>query len=207
MMKKIFAVSAILIVLIFGGVLYMLNVQKSSTGLDAKEEKIIKHGFRLLEEQIGTYIKENYSGISKIEFSPIFIQGGKDNPPFTADVLPVIYDDEGNRAVLGGQIGKNGYPAYGLLTDLRLDFDHNDNEIIELEDSAKGLGIEIDLSNAKTLPQTEKNKAELDGTDENIAALVDTKKLKNVSKNKEGSPKAEIVYNLEIKRGEYWKWH
>ena len=37
MMKKIFAVSAILIVLIFGGVLYMLNVQKSSTGLDAKE--------------------------------------------------------------------------------------------------------------------------------------------------------------------------
>ena len=150
MMKKIFAVSAILIVLIFGGVLYMLNVQKSSTGLDAKEEKIIKHGFRLLEEQIGTYIKENYSGISKIEFSPIFIQGGKDNPPFTADVLPVIY---------------------------------------------------------KTLPETAKIKAELDGTDENIAALVDTKKLKNVSKNKEGSPKAEIVYNLEIKRGEYWKWH
>ena len=207
MMKKIFAVSAILIVLIFGGVLYMLNVQKSSTGLDAKEEKIIKHGFRLLEEQIGTYIKENYSGISKIEFSPIFIQGGKDNPPFTADVLPVIYDDEGNRAVLGGQIGKNGYPAYGLLTDLRLDFDHNDNEIIELEDSAKGLGIEIDVSNAKTLPETAKIKAELDGTDENIAALVDTKKLKNIKKNEEGSPKAEIVYNLEIKRGEYWKWH
>ena len=53
--------------------------------------------FCLLEEQIGTYIKENYSGITKIEFSPIFIQGGKDNPPFTVDVLPVIYDKEGNR--------------------------------------------------------------------------------------------------------------
>ncbi|KXT72792.1 hypothetical protein SGODD07_00600 [Streptococcus gordonii] len=184
MKKKIFAVSAILIVLISGGVLYMLNVQKSSTGLDAKEEKIIKHGFRLLEEQLGTYIKENYSGISKIEFSPIFIQGGKENPPFTADVLPVIYDEEGNRAVLGGQIGKTGYPSYGLLTDLRLDFDHNDNEIIELEDSAKGLGIEVDVSNAKTLPEKAKIKAELDGTDENIAALVDTKKLKNVRKTK-----------------------
>ena len=207
MMKKIFVIGAVLIVLISGGVLYMLNVQKSSTGLEAKEEKIIKHGFRLLEEQIGTYIKENYSGISKIEFSPIFIQGGKDNPPFTAHVLPVIYDEEGNRAVLGGQFGKNGYPAYGLVTDLRLDFDHNDNEIIELENSAKGLGVEIDVSNAKTLPNKAKIKTDIKPIDENIVALVDTKKLKNIRKNKERNPKAKIVYNLEIKRGEYWKWH
>lgn len=207
MKKKIFTISAVLIVLISGGVLYMLNVQKSSTGLDAKEEKIIKHGFRLFEEQIGTYIKENHSGISKIEFSPIFIQGGKDNPPFTAHVLPVIYDEEGNRAVLGGQFGKTGYPAYGLSSDLRLDFDYNDNEIIELGNSAKGLGVEIDVSNIKTLPDDAKIKTAIKPIDENIAALVDTKKLKNVRKTKEGSPKVEIVYNLEIKRGEYWKWH
>jgi len=207
MKKKIFTISAVLIVLISGGVLYMLNVQKSSTGLDAKEEKIIKHGFRLFEEQIGTYIKENHSGISKIEFSPIFIQGGKDNPPFTAHVLPVIYDEEGNRAVLGGQFGKTGYPAYGLSSDLRLDFDYNDNEIIELGNSAKGLGVEIDVSNVKTLPDDAKIKTAIKPIDENIAALVDTKKLKNVRKTKEGSPKVEIVYNLEIKRGEYWKWH
>ena len=207
MKKKIFTISAVLIVLISGGVLYMLNVQKSSTGLDAKEEKIIKHGFRLFEEQIGTYIKENHSGISKIEFSPIFIQGGKDNPPFTAHVLPVIYDEEGNRAVLGGQFGKTGYPAYGLSSDLRLDFDYNDNEIIELGNSAKGLGVEIDVSNVKTLPDDAKIKTAIKPIDENIVALVDTKKLKNVRKTKEGSPKVEIVYNLEIKRGEYWKWH
>ena len=206
MMKKIFAVSAILIVLIFGGVLYMLNVQKSSTGLDAKEEKIIKHGFRLLEEQIGTYIKENYSGISKIEFSPIFIQGGKDNPPFTADVLPVIYDDEGNRAVLGGQIGKTGYPSYGILSGLLLNFDHNDNEIIELEDSGKGLGVEIDVSNAKTLPEEAKLTPPIKGTDDNIDALVKDGQLKNIIKSDGGSPKAKINYNLEIERGEYWKY-
>ncbi|WP_247940183.1 hypothetical protein [Streptococcus gordonii] len=204
MKKKILVIISILLISLSAGFVYMTQFY-STTGLDQKEEKIIKHGFRLLEEQIGTYIKENYSGISKIEFSPIFIQGGKDNPPFTADVLPVIYDDEGNRAVLGGQIGKTGYPSYGLLTDLRLDFDHNDNEIIELEDSAKGLGIEVDVSNAKILPEKAKIKAELDGTDENIAALVDIKKLNNVRKNKEGSPKAELIYNLEIKRGEYWK--
>ena len=206
MKKKILVIISILFISLLAGFVYMTQFY-STTGLDRKEEKIIKHGFRLLEEQIGIYIKENYSGISKIEFSPIFIQGGKDNPPFTADVLPVIYDEEGNRAVLGGQIGKTGYPSYGLLTDLRLDFDHNDNEIIELGNSAKGLGIEVDVSNAKTLPEKAKIKAELDGTDENIAALVGTKKLNNVRKNKEGSPKAEIVYNLEIKRGEYWKYH
>lgn len=83
----------------------MVNSQKSSIGLDAKEEKIIKHGFRLLEEQIGTYIKEHYSGVSKIEFSPIFIEGGKSNPPFSADVVPVVYDEEANRAAFGTLIG------------------------------------------------------------------------------------------------------
>ena len=206
MKKKILLIFSALIILFSAIFVYMTQFH-SSTGLDRKEEKIIKHGFRLLEEQLGTYIKENYSGISKIEFSPIFIQGGKDNPLFTADVLPVIYDEEGNRAVLGGQIGKTGYPSYGILSGLLLNFDHNDNEIIELENSAKGLGVEIDVSNAKALPEEAKIKAELDVTDENIAVLVDTKKLKNVRKNKEGSPKAEIVYNLEIKRGEYWKYH
>ena len=206
MKKKILLIFSALIILFSTGFVYMTQFH-SSTGLDRKEEKIIKHGFRLLEEQLGTYIKENYSGISKIEFSPIFIQGGKDNPLFTADVLPVIYDEEGNRAVLGGQIRKTGYPSYGILSGLLLNFDHNDNEIIELENSAKGLGVEIDVSNAKTLPEEAKIKSELDVTDENIAVLVDTKKLKNVRKNKEGSPKAELIYNLEIKRGEYWKYH
>lgn len=110
MKKKILVIISILLISLSAGFVYMTQFY-STTGLDRKEEKIIKHGFRLLEEQIGIYIKENYSGISKIEFSPIFIQGGKDNPPFTADVLPVIYDEEGNRAVLGGQIGKTGYPS------------------------------------------------------------------------------------------------
>ena len=205
MMKKIFAVSAILIVLIFGGVLYMLNVQKSSTGLDAKEEKIIKHGFRLLEEQIGTYIKENYSGITKIEFSPIFIQGGKDNPPFTADVLPVIYDKEGNRAVMGKRIGKKGYPTYGTTGDLTLDFDQMGNENIFLKGSSI-LDEKIDVSSANHLPEEAKLTPPIKGTDDNIDALVKDGQLKNVIKSDGGSPKAKINYNLEIERGEYWKY-
>ncbi len=205
MKKKILVIISILLISLSAGLVYMTQFY-STTGLDRKEEKIIKHGFRLLEEQLGIYIKENYSGISKIEFSPIFIQGGKDNPPFTAHVLPVIYDKEGNRAVMGKRIGKKGYPSYGLLTDLRLDFDHNDNEIIELEDSAKGLGIEVDVSNAKTLPEEAKLTPPIEGTDDNIDALVKDGQLKNVIKSDGGSPKAKINYNLEIKRGEYWKY-
>ena len=83
MKKKFLVIISILLILLSAGFVYMTQFH-SSTSLDQKEEKIIKHGFRLFEEQIGTYIKENHSGISKIEFSPIFIQGGKDNPPFTA---------------------------------------------------------------------------------------------------------------------------
>ena len=207
MKKKAFAVSVVLIVLIFGGVFYMVNSQKSSTGLDAKEEKIIKHGFRLLEEQIGTYIKENYSGISKIEFSPIFIQGGKDNPPFTADVLPVIYDEEGNRAVMGKRIGKRGYPSYGRTGDLTLDFDHMGNESIWLEGSATSLDKKIDVSNANHLPEEAKLTPPIKGTDDNIDALVNDGQLKKVTKSEKGSPKAKIDYSIQIIRGSYSEWN
>lgn len=205
MKNKMLIVSAVLVSLLLAGVFYV-SQYNFSTGLERKEEKIIKHGFRLFEEQIGTYIIENYSGISKIEFSPILIQGGEDNPPFTAHVLPVIYDKEGNRAVLGGQFGKKEYPAYGLSSDLKLDFDYNDHEFIQLGNSAKGLGVEIDVSDAKSLPNEAKIKTDITPIDENIAALVDVKKLKNVKKDSAGSPKAQIDYNLEIKRGEYWKY-
>ena len=69
MKKKILVIISILFISLLAGFVYMTQFY-STTGLDRKEEKIIKHGFRLLEEQIGIYIKENYSGISKIEFSP-----------------------------------------------------------------------------------------------------------------------------------------
>lgn len=177
-----------------------------SLGLEKKEEKIIKHGFRLLEEQMATYIKENYSGISRIEFSPIFIQGGEDNPPFTADVLPVIYDEYGNRAVMGKRIGKKGYPSYGTTGDLFLDFDQLGNESILLEVSPI-LDKKIDVSNANHLPQEAKLTPPIKGTDDNIDALVNDGQLKNVIKSKNGSTNVEIVYNLQIIRGSYSEWN
>ena len=43
--------------------------------------------------------------------------------------------------------------------------------------------------------------------DENMAALIKDGQLKEVVKNDSGSPKAEVVYNIEIKKGDYSEWH
>ena len=204
MKKKILIVSAVLVSLLLAGVFYV-SQYNFSTGLRRKEEKIIKHGFHLLEEQMATYIKENYSGISKIEFSPILIQGGEDNPPFTADVLPIIYDEHGNRAVMGQRIGKKGYPSYGTTGDLILDFDQQGNESIFLEVSPI-LDKKIDVSNADQLPEEAKLTPPIKGTDDNIDALVNDGQLRDVKKSDSGSPNAKISYNTEIKRGSYSEW-
>ncbi|KXT83955.1 hypothetical protein STRDD11_01208 [Streptococcus sp. DD11] len=202
MRKKVVAGLAVLFVLISGGIFYMVNLQKTSSGLDVKEEKLIKHGFRLLEEQLATYIKEHYSGVNKIEFSPIFIQGGKDNPPFTADILPVVYDEEGNRAVFGTLIGNTGYASYGIPYSIFLDFDADDKESILLRNSIKE---QIEVADKEKLPDEVKLTSN-PAIDDNIKALVDDSQLKNVIKSETGSPKAEINYNLEIKRGSYLEW-
>ncbi|MDB8641783.1 hypothetical protein [Streptococcus australis] len=204
MKKKILLIFSTIIIIFSIGFVYMTQFY-SSTDLRRKEEKIIKHGFRLLEEQMATYIMENYSGISKIEFSPILIQGGEDNPPFTADVLPVIYDEEGNRAVMGQRIGKKGYPSYGTTGDLILDFDQQGNEIIFLEVSPT-LDKKIDVSNADQLPEEAKLTPPIKGTDDNIDALVNDGQLRDVKKSDSGSPNAKISYNTEIKRGSYSEW-
>ena len=77
------------LVAIFGGAIYMNH---------KKEQGLYKHGFRLLEEQIGSYVIEHYSGVEKVAFSPIFINT---DGMFTAKVVPVIYDLHGNKAYLG----------------------------------------------------------------------------------------------------------
>ena len=201
MKKKILVIISILLISLSAGFVYMTQFH-SLTGLDRKEEKIIKHGFRLLEEQLGTYIKENYSGISKIEFSPIFIQDGKNNPPFVADIVPVVYDKEGNRAVFGTLIGNHAYASYGIPYSIYLDFDQEDEEYILLSDSN---GNRINVTNYNKLPK----KAKLNSNnpiDNNIKGLIDDGQLKDVIKSDVGSPNAKIRYNIEIKRGNRLEW-
>ena len=208
MRKNIIVVLAILFVLVSGGGYCMtkwIEHQNSpynvSDVLDDKGAKLYKRGFRLLEEQLSTYIKEHYSGVSKIEFSPIFVQGGDVQTMFDANIVPVIYDNHGNKAYLGRKVGKHGYASYGLLGDLRLDFNGFDEEVIEIDVDGKFL----DITNYKSLPP----KAKLTtnpSMDENIVALVNAGHLKDVVKSEIGSPDAEVVYNTEIRKGDYLEW-
>ena len=201
MKNKMLMVSAVLVSLLLAGVFYV-SQYNFSTSLRRKEEKVIKHGFHLLEEQLGLYIKENYSGISKIEFSPIFIQGGEDNPPFSAEVVPVIYDEEGNRAVFGTLIGNHLYASYGIPYSIYLDLDEEDTEYILLRDSNEE---HIEVSNYNKLPKEAKLTSN-SPIDENIIGLLDDGQLKKIEKNSAGSPNAKIRYNLEIRRGNRLEW-
>ena len=208
MKKKFFRLALVLAILFAASMLYLnkkMQEQKDpynvSTVLDDKGVKLYKRGFRLLEEQLATYIKEHYSGVSKIEFSPIFVQGGDGQTMFDANIVPVIYDNHGNKAYLGRKVGKHGYASYGLLGDLRLDFNGFDEEVIEIDVDGKFL----DITNYKSLPP----KAKLTinpAMDENIEALVKDGQLKDVVKSEKGSLEAEVAYNTEIRKGNEWEW-
>ena len=195
MKKKMLIVSAVLVALLFAGVFYV-SQYNFTTGLERKEEKIIKHGFRLLEEQIGTYIKAHYTGIDKIEFSPIYVT--EEGSTFSnVYIRPTIYDKHGNKATLGTEVKNVISSDIGIVSHIIVDFDGDGNEVIELMDSN---GKFIDVSNEQHLPNEVKlTRQEL--IDENIELLVEDGQLKGVVKDGKGSPNVEIVYNTELQKG------
>ncbi|MEX2804577.1 hypothetical protein AB3329_05605 [Streptococcus sp. H31] len=162
-----------------------------------KVEQLYQHGFRLLEEQIATYIKENYSGVSKIEFSPIYIDGDDRFTVRTAYTVPIIYDKEGNKAQFGGKIDHFGHPRYGLLNYLRIDWDIYGTEMIELANQS---GDYVEVTYGDSLPEDTKW-TDNEDIDSNIEALVDIGKLKRIEKSAQGSPSAEVRYNVTFKKG------
>ena len=194
--KKIIIVLTILFIIILGGI-YMYN-KLTKPNFSPKTTKLYQRGFRLLEEQYGTYFKEHYKGIEKIEFSPIYITGDNGGSMLNAYVRPTIYDKYGNKATLGTKIKKYIPNSYGLVTHIFLDFDGSGNDVIELMDSE---GNEIDVSNAKHLPD-EAKLTRAKGTDLNIELLVEDGQLKDVVKDGKGSPEAEIIYNVKLSKGE-----
>ena len=201
MRKKLVISIIILLISILGVFIFVKQVEHA--GFEARRDKLIKHAFSLFEEQIALYIKENYTGISKIEFSPIFFEEGGPNDYLSIQVVPVIYDQEGNKAYLGRKVGKTSFLSYGLHFGVEFDFGIDNEEIIVLENSKAG--GDIDVSDAKTLPENAKMSKGY-GIDDNISALVKDGQLKNVEKKEGGSPQVEIVYNLEIQKGNYRKW-
>lgn len=196
MKKKILTTLALILVLVSGGIFVYNKLTKPN--FSPKTTKLYQHGFRFLEEQIGTYIKEHYKGIEKIEFSPIYVIGDNGGSMLNAYVRPTIYDKYGNKATLGTQI-KNYTPnSFGIVTDLVVDFDWDGNEVIELFDSDDE---SIDVSNAKELPK-EAKLTDAKSIDINIQMLVEDGQLKDVVKDEKGSPEAEIIYNVKLSKEE-----
>ena len=195
MRNKVTKIIAIVIILIFGGT-YMYN-KLTKPNLGPKTAKLYQHGFRLIEEQIGTYIKEHYRGIEKIEFSPIYVT--EEGSTFSnAYVRPTIYDKYGNKATLGTPINNYNPSSFGIVSHVLLNFDGGGNEAIDLKDSN---GNNIDVSKAQHLPDEAKLIRE-SSTDGNIKLLVDNGQLKGVVKDEKGSPYAEIVYNDDLRKGD-----
>ena len=195
MSRKWVKIIAILIFILSGS--YFVYNKLTEPNLGPKTTKLYKHGFLLLEEQIGTYIKEHYTGIEKIEFSPIYVT--EEGSTFSnAYVRPTIYDKYGNKATLGDKIKKFIPLSYGLISDIVLDFDGGGNEVIELLDSN---GKPVDVSNEEHLPKRA-ILTEASSTDENIELLVEDGQLIGVVKDDKGSPGAEIVYNTELHKGD-----
>ena len=197
--RKIIIVSLIALITILGGLTYLGHKQEQQKQI-AKEHALYKHGFRLLEEQLAIYIKEHYEGVSKIEFSPIYEDGGDGYSMHTLNVVPVIYDKSGNRVVMKRKMNE----SFGIGQGLSLDFAGTDeSEIIELDNYDND--EVIDVSNYKHLP----DKAKLESyqiLDDLIEYLVQSGQLKDVKKSDKGCPEASVKYNLEIKQGSYNDW-
>ena len=208
MKKKIIFTLAVLMLLIPGGIFgvtkwteHQNSPYNVSDVLDDKGVKLYKRGFRLLEEQLATYIKEHYSGVSKIEFSPIFVQGGDGHSMFRATIVPVIYDNHGNKVYLGRSVGEEDFGRFTSSGSIQLNFDGHDNEIIEIKSDDGYLNI----SNSEKLPK----KAKLSTSkriDNNISALIKAGHIKDIKKNQNGSPHAEVKFNTQIRKGEHFKW-
>ena len=208
MKKKFFRLALVLAILFAASMLYLnkkMQEQKDpynvSTVLDDKGVKLYKRGFRLLEEQLATYIKEHYSGVSKIEFSPIFVQGGDGQSMFRATIVPVIYDNHGNKAYLGRSVGEEDFGRFTSSGSIQLNFDAHDNEIIEIK-SDDGY---FNISNSEKLPE----KAKLSTSkriDNNISALIKAGHIKDIEKNENGSPNAKVKFNTQIRKGDHFKW-
>ena len=191
--KKVFLSLLCFFLLVLGCKFYMDRM---------KVDNLYRHGFQLYEEQIA-----NYSGISKIEFSPIFKSGGSGEGFVYARIVPVVYDTYGNKVYLRNDgVLKMGVADYEMTAGIDLDFNINDgSEIIYLRNDQKE---SISVESYQNLPDELKlNKDEI--TNEVMEAFSREGHLKGVEKNDQGSPQAEIVYNLEIRRvqgREFYEW-
>ena len=194
MKKRFLAGLTLILVLLSAGFFVYHKLTKPDFG--SKTTKLYQHGFRLLEEQIGTYIKENYKGIDRIEFSPIYVTGDDGSSMLNAEIVPIVYDRQGNKGIFGGKYQNFYHSTYGLVGSLFVDYDDL-GEYFELR-SDSGEMLEVEFGNS--LPQKVR-RTKMEAIDLNMKDLILQGKLKGVEKSFKGSPNAEVIYNLELKKG------
>ncbi|MDB8641786.1 hypothetical protein [Streptococcus australis] len=194
MKKRILTGLALIIVLVSGGIFIYHKLTKPDLG--PKTTKLYQHGFQLLEDQIGTYIKEHYTGIDRIEFSPIYVTGDDGSSMLNAEIVPIVYDRQGNKGIFGGKYQNFYHSTYGLVGSLFVDYDDL-GEYFELR-SDSGEMLEVEFGNS--LPQKVR-RTKMEAIDLNMKDLILQGKLKGVEKSFKGSPNAEVIYNLELKKG------
>ena len=195
MKKKNFTSLTLILVLVSGGIFVYNKMTKPN--FSSKTAKLYQRGFRFLEEQIGTYIKEHYKGIEKIEFSPIYVTGDDGSSMLNAEIVPIVYNSHGNKAKFGGSYKNFQHPAYGTIGYLRLSFDYSGKSYIELSTDT---GVFKDVTYGQSLPEEIKAK-KIKDIDFNFETLIKEGRLKGVEKSDVGSPNAEVIYNLELKKG------
>ena len=194
MKKRILAGLTLILVLLSGGFFVYHKLTKPNFG--SKTTKLYQHGFQLLEDQIGIYIKEHYTGIDRIEFSPIYVTGDDGSSMLNAEIVPIVYDSHGNKGIFGGKYQNFYHSTYGLVGSLFVDYDDL-GEYFELR-SDSGEMLEVKYGNS--LPQKVR-RTKMEAIDLNMKDLVLQGKLKGVEKSSKGSPSAEVIYNLELKKG------
>ena len=195
MKKRILTGLALILVMLSVGFFVYQKLTKPNLG--PKTAKLYQHGFQLLEDQIGTYIKEHYTGIDRIEFSPIYVTGDDGSSMLNAEIVPIVYDRQGNKGIFGGKYQNFYHSTYGLVSSLFVDYDDL-GEYFELR-SDSGEMLEVEFGNS--LPQKVR-RTKMEAIDLNMKDLIFQGKLKGVEKSsKGGSPNAEVIYNLELKKG------
>lgn len=195
MRRKWVKIISIFLLILSGSYFVYNKITKPNLG--PKTTRLYKRGFRLLEEQIGTYIKENYKGIDRIEFSPIYVTGDDGSSMLNAEIVPTVYDRQGNKAKFGGLYKNFQHPAYGTIGYLRLSFDYAGKPLIELSTDS---GEFKDVTYGQPLPEEIKGK-KIKDIDFNFQTLIKEGKLKGVENSGLGSPNAKVIYNLELKKG------
>ena len=193
MKKRILAGLTLILVLLSGGFFVYHKLTKPDFG--SKTTKLYQHGFQLLEDQIGIYIKEHYTGIDRIEFSPIYVTGDDGSSMLNAEIVPIVYDSHGNKGIFGGKYQNFYHSTYGLVGSLFVDYDDL-GEYFELR-SDSGEMLEVKYGNS--LPQKVR-RTKMEAIDLNMKDLVLQGKLKGVEKSSKGSPNAEVIYNVELKK-------